>query len=553
MDFGWGNRMKTFGECKYSVFVSYAHDDDSAENGWVGKFADVLKAKLQNRLRRAGVPKVNDIHLSGRNGPVNGSLAEELKANVDNSYAMVIVVHNCYVLSEWCLKELEYFRETFGEAGLRDRLYVVAMSKGAIEDVVAKPEWQRLTLPGQTWVPFYRDEDPVRPARVRMENTEFSERFETQIEKMLKDLEESVKNDLARPPARTAPLERLAPSVPVAPSSSVPLQISVPRTSAGSASPAAGKVLFGVPAPELTDAVVEMAARLRAQGVAVDLLGCEALEGEFEQFDGADTLILALGKGGTHLKPYKFSAGGHLAAQRDAWLGKDKPADALLWLDLRGLGGDLPAGKGYDELVSQVADHALAPSDLLARLAPAVAPAVAGPTSSQLIHIYIESNQHDVDLWEDLGKRMTKKWDELVVKAGDPTLPRLSLFPRGLSLQRLEKEQFDDADGIVLLWGKKPEDSLLAQIRKVDDRLPRPDPPPGIVAYLMPQQPVPEYTPLEAKYWKVLQFQDADKDTIDIVPTEGDRLQKFLKAILDRSIQRRRMGASGGHGAGALQ
>jgi hypothetical protein len=122
-----------------------------------------------------------------------------------------------------------------------------------------------------------------------------------------------------------------------------------------------------------------------------------------------------------------------------------------------------------------------------------------------------------------------------------------------LSLQRLEKEQFDDADGIVLLWGKKPEDSLLAQIRKVDDRLPRPDPPPGIVAYLMPQQPVPEYTPLEAKYWKVLQFQDADKDTIDIVPTEGDRLQKFLKAILDRSIQRRRMGASGGHGAGALQ
>jgi hypothetical protein len=463
---------------------------------------------------------------------------------------MVIVVHNCYVLSEWCLKELEYFRETFGEAGLRDRLYIVAMSKGAIEDVVAKPEWQRLTLPGQTWVPFYRDEDPVRPARVRMENTEFSERFETQIEKMLKDLEESVKNDIARPPARSATSAALAPSVS---SASPPLHMSVPKSGAVSAPSAAGKLLFGVPAPELADAVVAVVARLRAQGVAVDMLGAEALEGEFEQFDGADTLILALGKGGTHLKPYKFSAGGHLAAQRDAWLGKDKPADALLWLDLRGVGGDLPAGKGYADLVASVADNALTLPALLARLAPAAAPAVAGPTDSQLIHIYIESNQHDVDLWEDLGKRMTKKWDELVVKAGDPSLPRLSLFPRGLSLQRLEKEQFDDADGIVLLWGKKPEDSLLAQIRKVDDRLPRPDPPPGIVAYLMPQQPVPDYTPLEAKYWKVLQFQDADKDTIDIVPTEGDRLQKFLKAILDRSIQRRRVGASGGHGAGAMQ
>ncbi len=525
--------MKAFRECRYSIFVSYAHEDDKAENGWVEKFADVLKSKLQNRVGRLGVPRVQDMHLSGRNGPVIGSLPEDLKANVADSYAMVIVVHNRYVLSEWCLKELEYFRETFGEDGLRGRLYIIAMSKGAIEDVVARPDWRRLTLPEQTWVQFYRDEEPDHPVRVRMDNNEFSERFETQLGKVLATLVESVKNDATKSPAKLAP-----PS----------LLISVPKANVTSqVRRSSGKVLIGVASPELADATAQFAGQLQARGQAVELLGPEALEGEFEQFDAADALILPFAKGGTHVKPFRFSPGGHLVAQRDAWLGKDKPAGALYWLDLRAVCGDLPAGKGHDDLVAQIADQALTPDRLLAHLAPPPVMTATGrgqPVDSERIHIYIESNQHDVDLWEDLGRRMTKKWDELVVKAGDPSLPRLSLFPRGLSLQRLEKEQFDDADGIVLLWGKKPEDSLLAQIRKVDDRLPRPDPPPGIVAYLMPQQPVPDYTPLEAKYWKVLQFQNADNETIDIVPTEGDRLQKFLKAILDRSIQRRSKGDS---------
>ncbi|MEY2688159.1 MAG: hypothetical protein RL375_2357 [Pseudomonadota bacterium] len=529
--------MKPFRDCRYSVFVSYAHEDDTAENGWVSKFADVLKAKLQNRLRRAGVPKVHDVHLSGRNGPVNGPLAEELEANVADSYAMVIVVHNCYVLSEWCLKELEYFRARFGDEGLRDRLYIVAMSKGAIDDVVAKPDWRRLTLPGQTWVPFYRDSDPERPARVRMENNEFSELFDTQVEKMLKKLEESVKSDLARP----------APAQP-------PLLISVPRAAAAipAATGSAGPVLFGVPSPELADAVTAVAEQLRARGATVEMLAADALQGGFQQFDQARLLVLPFAKGGSYATPFNYVPGGYLAMQRSAWQGKGRSPGDLLWLDLRATAGDLPAGPGHDDLVAQIADQALTVPALVARLTPAPAPTDGdggGPVSTDLIHIYIESNQHDVDLWTYLGRRMTKKWDELVVKAGDPTLPRLSLFPRGLSLQRLEKEKFDDADGIVLLWGKKHEESLLAQIRKVDDRLPRSDPPPGIVAYLMPQQPVPETTPMEAKYWKVLQFKDADKRSIDIVPEEGDRLQVFLEDILERSIQRRTLGQARPTGA----
>ena len=124
------------------------------------------------------------------------------------------------------------------------------------------------------------------------------------------------------------------------------------------------------------------------------------------------------------------------------------------------------------------------------------------------VNIYIESNQHDTDLWLDLGERIKSKWEELVQQAGAPRVPPLSLEALGLPLQKIDEERLDDADGVVLLWGQKPEVSLRAQIKKVEGKWPR-DPPPRIVAYLMPQQPDPGGK-IEARLWSVLRFQDAD-------------------------------------------
>ena len=93
-----------------------------------------------------------------------------------------------------------------------------------------------------------------------------------------------------------------------------------------------------------------------------------------------------------------------------------------------------------------------------------------------------------------------------------------------------------DADGVVLLWGNKTEDSLRAQIKKVEGKWPR-DPPPRIVAYLIPQQPDPGGK-VEARLWSVLRFQDADSPRIDIEPSEAERLHRFLDQILQRRMKR---------------
>ena len=86
--------MKSFNECKYSAFISYAHADDEATDGWISQFSNLLRTRLQNRLGRIGVRQLQDLHLSGRNGPVYGSLPDALLHNVAKSYAMSIVVFN---------------------------------------------------------------------------------------------------------------------------------------------------------------------------------------------------------------------------------------------------------------------------------------------------------------------------------------------------------------------------------------------------------------------------------------------------------------------------
>jgi hypothetical protein len=166
---------------------------------------------------------------------------------------------------------------------------------------------------------------------------------------------------------------------------------------------------------------------------------------------------------------------------------------------------------------------------------------------AERINIYIESNQHDTDLWQDLGERIKSKWDEVVEEAGAPHVPPLYLEALGLPLQKIDEERLDDADGVVLLWGQKPEDSLRAQIKKVEGKWPC-NPPPRIVAYLMPQQPDPG-AKVEARLWSVLRFQNADSPEIDIVPPEADRLQRFLNQILERHMKRLAAATSASAGA----
>jgi TIR domain len=509
--------MTPFKQCKYSAFISYAHADDIGHDGWITTFAGEVERALRNRVGRSIGMQVPGMHLSGKNGPVAGRLSAELRSRIAESFALIIVVHDNYLLSDWCLEELVYFKSLFGDEGFLERLYVVAMSEPAIGKLTDKATWQDL-LPfkDQIWMPFHRDDPTDLPQRMRLDNGQFSQGFETRFERLLRDLIGKVKADCECPVLAPSPL------------------------AASPSSPPREALLFGAASPELVDRVQSLADGLSAAGVATAVLSPDALNGDLPEFDHAGHLVLAFSNAGQHLKPFRFSPGGHLAAQRDAWLGKGRPAERLLWLDLREVVCPAPPGPGHAALVDAVATGALTPAAVQARFLPKAQPPAAAPTSGERINIYIESNQNEVDLWEALGDQIKRKWALLVQQYGSALVPPLFLHTRALSVNTIDgMPLLNDADGVVLLWGQKTDDSLRATINKVESKLPG-DIPPGIVAYLMPPRADPK-SRVEGNYWKVLRFADANSDHIDIVHDEADLLQAFLRKVLLFSARKRRL------------
>ena len=187
-------------------------------------------------MRGLSVPRM---HLSGDNGPVAGVLGEELQQRVAASFAMIIVVHEDCAQSGWCFKELAYFEALFGEQGLHERLYIVALSEAAIQRVSRSEAWQAL-LPGgeQRWLPFYDPADPTRPLDIYMSPGIVANAFRAPFERLRGDLAAKLRRQQADA-AQTPPFDPLA-TAPVLPMEAPPSGVSP------------GGVLMGLVAPGVT-------------------------------------------------------------------------------------------------------------------------------------------------------------------------------------------------------------------------------------------------------------------------------------------------------------
>lgn len=141
-------------EYEYSAFISYAFDDDKAWEGWISTFGAKLDEMLAPRLGRVGVKKLPAFRPA--NGLPQGLLSEELRSAVRKSFAMMVFVHNNYVTSDWCLKELEYFREAFGQEGFHTRLYIIAMSEPDMRLLRQTEAWRTLFPEDQISKDFFQ-------------------------------------------------------------------------------------------------------------------------------------------------------------------------------------------------------------------------------------------------------------------------------------------------------------------------------------------------------------------------------------------------------------
>jgi hypothetical protein len=216
--------------------------------------------------------------------------------------------------------------------------------------------------------------------------------------------------------------------------------------------------------------------------------------------------------------------------QREAWQRRGGDAGTLWLLDARATPG--AATPATDWAAAQGLALGTLPT-LLQRLGPAASPPAAAAAASP-VRIYIESNRHERTLWRALGEQVQAQWQAVCAELAPGREPPLVLRPRGLPVDELDAyPSLDDADGVVLLWGRKTSDALVAQINKVEAKLPGgADTAPGIVAYLMPPQHSTE--PLPAWGWQVLRFDAADEARVDVVADEQGELRRFLVDVFER-------------------
>ena len=204
---------KWFKDCTYSAFISYAHADDRGWNDWVTCFSKELDMTLPTRLRGIPVPKV---HLSGKNGPIAGDLGDELRARIAASFVMILVVHDNYAESGWCQQELAYFKSLFGDEGFRERLYIVALSQTAMEQVMATDDWKHL-CPGANlvYMRFFQEDDPDMPIGIYSDKGIVANAFWGPFVRLREDFAKKIKSNCEAQGGR-APAAVLRGGAPVA-------------------------------------------------------------------------------------------------------------------------------------------------------------------------------------------------------------------------------------------------------------------------------------------------------------------------------------------------
>lgn len=494
--------MKQLKDCKYSAFISYASADDVDNYNWISIFVRELFLQLKVKCRGLQEP-----FKYKTNGIQNGLLDEKIRETIAESFLMIVFVHEAYAASEACMQELREFVTLFGDAGLKNRLFIVAMGKRWALQLGQLEPWKSLIPASQVWANFTNPESEDMPLAIYVAGaTIVDEPFKVPFN-----------------PFREAVLECFK-------EGNQPANLPVSQQHSYGENPAAARtMLFGAARPELDAAVKELAEVARARGEQVQICTESDLLRGPKYLKSGQRLILVFNDGEL-LMPERD--GGHLGYQLSEWLKLGKSADDVIWLylqDVRPPADEIAAGPQAEYLKGRRAQS-------VSELPQIQLPEVAQPAPDSVL-IYIESNIKEVRHWALLGEQIRRRWEVIARKKG--VVPPMYFRKRGLPIDEIATfASLSDADGFVLLWGQKEGKSLVSQIREVEARTPGNDIAPGIVAFLMPPQKL-RTSPVPAWGWQVLRFKAEPLDDIDVIQEEETELDSFLGKILARAQARR--------------
>lgn len=149
------------------VFISYAHEDNDwpaygSEGGWVQCFYKALNKRLNN-LRRGTVVFLDE------SGGITGASAlnDTIRQALTNCSVLVTIVSPTYLASDWCAKELQFFRDSVAKGGLTvatEKRGQLARVMKAIKIPVAHSDLKAIAAETDaTGYPFWQDDGRGSP------------------------------------------------------------------------------------------------------------------------------------------------------------------------------------------------------------------------------------------------------------------------------------------------------------------------------------------------------------------------------------------------------
>jgi len=488
---------------KYAVFISYSREDDR-----VSQYASTLRQYFKDTLpakfpvAQVAARDAAKVFLDTTEIECTGSLQQEIKNAIDDSFALMIVVGPRYAESTWCLQELQLFQARFrGQPDeMKKRLFIVITDPEAEKALLKNDLWPKGILMDSVRTLFHDGERRInttalfRPIPGEPDymgpNPVFTQKAEELVDRLKTLLSQQPQSNIGAPSA-----------------------------------PRAG-VLIG---PTTDDVAPDAQALARA--LAVRSINAETLSiNDFVSAGAAEKLRSRAQQCAYLVMPYSESTplldylpGGHLKIIRDA---APDPARLLWWRPKPGV-PNVAAGAvaGEDQRRFFEDLRPLSKTEVVEDLADEISMRMAPSGASRVPRIFVESSREHPSGWQKVKCDMLDEWKKI---QPNRRLMVSALPFNGKKTQELEALR--NGHGVVLLYASIGFPELCVRADLVEDVLAEVGQSPVLFVAWMPKDPPDE--PHEDYVWDTVAFGDWPSTNGHVqLGSERDRLRRLLTQV----------------------
>lgn len=501
--------MKDYIDCEYTFFLSYSSKDNKAELKWIDQLYEKISQTTEGRLPFSFEYKSGSRYST--DPVVSGKLDDKLTQRLDNSFAYIAVVGDSYLESDFCKLEFDYISKRLDQINADGRAFIIAMTKNAMRKL------EQMNLNNFVINKLY-DESSNEIMDMN------SKELETILKNIGKEISKSVEANSQNPTSQHHDVifeEQILFRLGIIP------------------------VSHGI--QERVDKFIETLENDSSGSVHIVrfTVGELAEVEDFSNYLGNFDCVLIPFAMQTPLWPRE--PGGIISTICNDYKNNGSADNLLFWF-IDDSSMQMDEQNKHFECLSQLKEKSHDEKWIYNYLLHQGDADVNSEEEQKKAIVYIESNDFEKYEWQSLADCIRHSWDILNDRDKDNqplTLAARSIdIPKWLSETRGKNSEnnklVSKGDGFVVLWGHKDTNSLEQHIDFIENHTPGTNPPPGIIAYLIP--PKDKKNAHNAYIWQIACFENHYSTEETILPVESqdmhtsDVIEQFLKKVRHRKL-----------------